>query len=78
MPPYCFNVYNDDVALDDEGAELAEFRFVIAHAVESPLSLAGDRIAHGHLAAHHLIEIVGIEQEGFDTVRFDEVTDLRP
>ncbi|MDB5692549.1 MAG: hypothetical protein JWO81_1612 [Alphaproteobacteria bacterium] len=33
MPLYYFNVHNDDVTLDDEGAELADDHAARAHAI---------------------------------------------
>lgn len=78
MPLYYFNIYNDDVTLDDEGAELADMHAAIAHAVKAVRSLAAETVLHGHLAAHHRIEIVDRNQTLLDIVRFDDAVDLRP
>lgn len=78
MPLYFFNVYNDVVTLDDEGAELADDQAARAHAVKAARSLAADTVSQGHLAAHHYIEIVDKDRKPVATVRFDEAVDLRP
>lgn len=78
MPLYYFNIYNDDVTLDHEGAELADIHAAIAYAVKAARALASDTVSHGHLSAHHRIEIVDADQTLLDIVRFDEAVDLRP
>ena len=78
MPLYYFNIYNDDVTLDHEGAELADIHAAIAYAVKAARALAADTVSHGHLSAHHRIEIVDGDQTLLDIVRFDEAVDLRP
>jgi hypothetical protein len=78
MPLYYFNVYNDDVTLDDEGAELADDHAARAHGVKAARSLAADTALHGHITAHHRIEIVDKDQRLIDTIRFDEAVEFRP
>lgn len=66
------------MTLDDEGAEWADMHAAIAHAAKSVRSLAADTVAHGHLMAHHPIEITHENQNVLDAVRFDEAVDLKP
>jgi hypothetical protein len=78
VPLFFFNVYNDDITLDPEGAELADARAARAHAVKAARSLAADTVIRGHLAGHHRIEIVDADRKPIDTVRFDEAVQIRP
>jgi hypothetical protein len=78
MPRYFFNVYNDAVTMDDEGAELADPRAARAHAVKSARSIAAEGVLQGHLTASHRIDIEDETRTPIDTVRFDEAIELRP
>ena len=78
MPRYYFNVYNDDVTIDPEGADLADDHSARAYAVREVRCLAAETVLHGHLVAHHRIEVVDENQELVDTVRFDEAVDIKP
>jgi hypothetical protein len=78
MPLYFFNVYNDAITLDDEGAELADGQAARAHAVKSARHLAAECVTHGYLTASHRIEVEDEHRTVIDTVRFDEAVDLRP
>jgi hypothetical protein len=77
MPRYFFNVYNDDITLDDEGAELLDDHAALARAVKEARVLAADTVLHGHLTSHHRIEVVDRDQNLVGTVRFDEAVELR-
>jgi hypothetical protein len=78
MPLYFFNIYNDDVTLDDEGAELADYHAAHAHAVKSARALAADTVLHGHLVHHHRIQITDESHEILGAVRFDEAVTIKP
>jgi hypothetical protein len=78
MPRYFFDIYNDVVTMDDEGAELIDAAAARAHAVKSARSLAADTVSHGHFSGHHRIEIVDEDRKPVATVRFDEAIDVRP
>jgi len=78
VPHYYFNIYNDDVTMDPEGADLADDHAARAYAVKEVRALAADTVLHGHLTAHHRIEVVDENQKLIDTVRFDEGVELRP
>jgi hypothetical protein len=77
VPLYYFNVYNDDVTMDDEGAELADAEAARAYAVKAVRALAADTVLHGHFTASHRIEFVDGEREPVGTVRFDEAVEIR-
>jgi Domain of unknown function (DUF6894) len=78
VPLYYFNVYNDDIAMDPEGTELADAHAARAFAVKGARSLASESVRHGHLVGSHYIDIVDENQAPVDKVRFDEAVDIRP
>tara|TARA_R110002072_G_scaffold162846_3_gene315118 strand:- start:2306 stop:2542 length:237 start_codon:yes stop_codon:yes gene_type:complete len=77
MPHYYFNVYNDDITMDDEGAELADLTAARARAVKEARALAADTVLRGHFVAHHRIDIVDEQRNPVGSVRFDEAVELR-
>jgi hypothetical protein len=77
MPMFCFNIYNDDVTLDDEGAELADYHAAYAHAIKGALSLAADTVLRGQLGLSHRVEIVDGEQTVLGRVTFSEAVEVR-
>ncbi|PSJ41924.1 DUF6894 family protein [Allosphingosinicella deserti] len=78
MPLFFFNVFNDAVTMDDEGAELVDAQAARAHAVKNARSLAAECVLHGYFIASNRIEIEDENRVVVDTVRFDEAVDLRP
>ena len=77
MPRFYFNVYNDDVTLDEEGAELSDVRDACDHALREARVLAADTVLRGHLVADHHIEIVDSDRIPLATVRFGDAVDIR-
>jgi hypothetical protein len=78
MPLYYFDVYNDDVTLDDEGAELADRDAAHAHAVKAARSLAAETVRRGHLVRDHRVDISDADHKPLGSVRFGEAVDIRP
>lgn len=78
MPHYFFNVYNDDITIDDEGADLADGVAAKARAVREARALAADTVLRGHFVASHRIEIVDQERRPVCSVRFDEAVKINP
>ena len=76
MPLYYFNIYNDDVTLDEEGAELADEHAARAYAVKAVRELAAETVLHGHLIGHHRVEYVDAGQKPLGKVRFDEAVEI--
>ena len=70
-------MYNEDVTLDDEGAELADEHAARARAVKEARALAADTVQHGHLTKHDRIEVVDENRRPVVTVRFDEAVEVR-
>ncbi len=77
MPQYYFDIYNDAVTLDDEGAILADPQAAYAHAVKAARSLIAETVTHGHLTRNHRIEVVDQDRNPVATVRFEEAVDIR-
>jgi hypothetical protein len=78
MALYYFQIFNDDITFDDEGAELADHEAARAHAVKSARALAADTVLHGHLTGSHRIDIVDANRKPIGSVRFDEAVEIRP
>ena len=78
MALFYFDVYNDDVTLDDEGAEFADEQAARAHAVKEARVLAADTVLHGHLVRHHRVDIRDENRRTIDSVSFEEAVQIRP
>ena len=78
MPRYYFNIYNDDITLDYEGAVLADEHAARAYAVVAVRALAAETTQHGHLVRHHRVEYVDAAQNPLGEVRFDEAVEISP
>ena len=57
MPRYFFHVFNDEITIDEEGADLSDLDAARDFATESARSLVCDSIKKGHLNLDHRIEI---------------------
>ncbi|HEX8213849.1 MAG TPA: hypothetical protein VF582_00080 [Allosphingosinicella sp.] len=57
MPRFFFHVYDDEVALDDEGLDLPDLDTVRAHAVVGARSLICEVVSKGHINLRHRIEV---------------------
>ena len=78
MPLSYFDIYNDEVTLDDEGIELPDVEVARARAIGGARDLACDTVRRGHLVGHHRIEIMDADRKCVGTVRFDEAVEIRP
>lgn len=72
MPRYFFHVFNDIIALDEEGAELADLAAAREQAIVSARSLACESIRQGRLNLDHRIEIADESDTRKMTVTFRE------
>jgi hypothetical protein len=77
VPLYYFNVYNDDITLDDEGAQLADDTAAHAYGVKQVRSLAADTVLRGHLTCSHRVEITDEDRTAIGVIRFDEAVEVR-
>ena len=78
MPHYYFNIYDDDLTLDEEGIVLANEHAARAYAVKGVRELAAATALNGHFVGHHRVEYVDIAQNPLGEVRFDEAVEIRP
>jgi hypothetical protein len=77
VPLYYFNLYNDDITLDDEGAELADAQAARAHAIKAARSVAAETVSKGHFDGRHRIDIEDADHAAVGSVRFDEAVEIR-
>ena len=77
MPLYYFDIYNDDVTLDDEGAELADMAAARAHAVKEARVLASETVKAGHLDCRHRIDVRDHSHTTIDSVAFGDAVEVR-
>ena len=77
MPLYYFDIYNDDVTLDDEGAELADMAAARAHAVKEARVLASETVKAGHIDCRHRIDIRDPSGATVASVTFGDAVEVR-
>ena len=73
MGRYYFNLYDDTVALDEEGAECPDLDAARARAVESARAMACAEVLDGHLTLEHRIEVLDENRALVCTVHFRDV-----
>ena len=72
MPRFFFHVYDDVVALDEDGVELVNVDMAQAMAVRAARALAADQVAKGLLTLHHRIEVTDEAGAHVATVAFSD------
>jgi hypothetical protein len=72
MPRYFFHLYNDLVALDEEGAELPDLEAARTHAIRNIRELMCEELLKGHLNFGHRIEVADDRWERVLTVPYSE------
>jgi hypothetical protein len=73
MPRYYLHVYNDIVALDDEGLERPGLREVLIEAERGARELAADEVRHGTLHLDHRIEVADENGSVVATIMFRDL-----
>jgi len=73
---YYFNLYDDDVAPDEEGSELPDLAAARARAFAGARDMACAEVLQGHLTLDHRIEVVDESGELVWTVRFSDVVSV--
>lgn len=79
MPRYHINIFDDEVALDEEGIELPDFEAARHEAVVGGRALIAEQVARGapfHLG--HYIEIADDQGAVLETIRFRDIVALKP
>jgi len=77
MPLYYFDIHNDDVTLDEEGATLADGHAAHAYAIKAARSLAAETVSKGHLTLSHWIEIQDADHAPILRVTFGDAVEIR-
>jgi hypothetical protein len=73
MPRFFFNVYDDIVALDEEGQELPDAEAAKREAVRGVRSLASAQVLQGRLNVDHSVEVQDEDRRQVALIRFGEV-----
>jgi len=78
MPRFFFHLYDDTVALDEEGKELPTREAAREEAISSARHMASTEVLEGHLGLNHRIEVTDANDAPVATVRFKDVIKLHP
>lgn len=72
MPRYYFNIFDDALSIDRQGAYLANECAARAHAVRTVRRLSAELAQDRPSAGHYFVEYVDAAQKKLGAVRFDE------
>ena len=78
MPRYFFNLYDDIVAIDEEGSELPDLAAARAKAVASAREMSCAEVLKGRLNLKHRIEVTDEAGRLACTVHFADVLTIEP
>ena len=78
MPRFFYDIYNDDVTLDDEGTELLDNEAAMARAIKEARTLAAETVRNGHFTRHHRLEVRDEHRNMIGSVRFEDAVQIRP
>lgn len=78
MPRFFFHLYDDEVAFDAEGVELADANAAREQAVQTARAMASAEVAEGHLGLNHRIEVTDANDSPVVTVKFKDAVMLHP
>ena len=78
MGRYYFNLYDDMVAIDEEGSECPDLAAAKVRAFASAREMACAEVLDGHLTLDHRIEVVDEGGQRVWTVRFSDVVSVDP
>jgi hypothetical protein len=78
VPRFFFHLYDDTVALDEEGKELPTQEKARQEAVMNARHLACAEVLDGHLGLNHRIEVTDTNDTLVATVHFKDVVKLHP
>lgn len=77
MPRYYFNVYNDLVALDEEGRELPDIAAAREEAIKGGRALMADQLVEaGRMRLQHRIEVADENGRVLLTIPFRELVNI--
>jgi len=77
MPHFFFHVFNDEITLDEEGADFPDLASARAEGLRAARGLAAASVVeHGHLVLSHRIDVVSTDGR-VAQVFFREAVDVR-
>ena len=77
MPRYFFNVYDDVVAIDEEGLELPNLQAARLQALAGARDLIVTQVRHGYMVRSHWIDVADVKGEIVLSLTFGEAVDIR-
>ena len=77
MPRFFFNVYDDVVAMDDEGMALPNLDAARLQAIAGARALMAEQVTHGYLARSHWIDVVDEAGAVVFHLPFGDAVDVR-
>jgi hypothetical protein len=78
MARYFFNLYNDEITIDEEGTELSDDGAARKWAIEAVRAQAAHSVQdHSHLIRSHRLVILDETRAEIDTVTFGDVVSVR-
>ena len=76
MPRFFFHVYDDAVALDEDGIDLPDRKAAEREAVRGARSLACEQVEQGALHLDHRIDVKGEGGEALFSIRFGDAVEV--
>jgi len=76
MPRFFFHIYDDDVALDDEGLDLPDLDAVRKQALIGARSLICEEVTKGHINLGHRIEVEDEDRRPVLTLPFASAVEI--
>jgi hypothetical protein len=77
VPRYFFHVYDDLIALDEEGVELPNLAAARLNALIGARDLIAAQVKHGYFVLSHWIDVTGEQGEPVLTVTFRDAVDIK-
>lgn len=77
MPRFYFHLYNDAVAMDDEGRILPDLDSARAAAVKEAREMMTESVLEGHLTLSHRIDVADETGAVVATVSFRNAVEIR-
>ena len=77
MPRYFFNVYDDVIALDDEGLELPNEAAARLRALAGARDIIAEQVKHGYFVRSHWIDVADQCGEVLFAIRFGDAVEIK-
>ena len=76
MGQFYFDLYNDDITMDDEGRSLPDINAAHSQAVADARHMAAESVRDGRLNLGHYVEVMTDDREPLFRVTFGEVVEI--